>query len=55
MTTPIEITDTMIDAGVAAYLGQAVHDQFSYWTPRELIEIVLRAGLTTVSDKHPIE
>jgi hypothetical protein len=40
-----EITDAMVEAGLAAYLGNASHDEMSFTTPRELVTLVLQAAL----------
>ena len=41
----IEITPEMIEAGTVAYLRRASHDEFSHYTPEEIVEAVLTSAL----------
>jgi hypothetical protein len=41
-----EITDEMIEAGLAAYLANASHDEMSFTTPRELVTLIVRAAMS---------
>lgn len=41
----IEITPEMIEAGKSAYLGKAAHDEFSHYSPEEVVEAILTSAL----------
>ena len=41
----IEVTPEMIEAGLFAYRANASHDEFSWLSPSELVELILRRAL----------
>lgn len=43
---PTNISDEMIEAGLAAYVGNASHDEMSFVTPRELVALILREAIS---------
>jgi hypothetical protein len=50
-----QISEAMVDAGLAAYMGNASHDEMSFVTPRQLVHLILQAAISTDtarSDRH---
>ena len=44
-TAEVQITPEMIEEGVRAYLEQASHDEFSSFSPQQLVQRVLERAL----------
>lgn len=43
---PTQITDAMVEAGLNAYASLAWHDSASPGSPREVVEAILRGGIS---------
>lgn len=43
----MEITPEMVEAGLEAYARLAWHDSSSFGSPREVVEAILRAGISS--------
>ena len=46
MESPSEVSADMIDAGVGVYREMALYDDRSWYSPREIVEAVIRAALS---------